>query len=55
MNTEDFPKSVHTCDSLAEALFQSGDVAEARATYPKALESTQIPQRRVRSQIPRRA
>jgi imidazolonepropionase-like amidohydrolase len=38
MNTEDFPKSANTYDSLAEALFKSGDVAQARATYAKALE-----------------
>ncbi|HST10768.1 MAG TPA: amidohydrolase family protein [Terriglobales bacterium] len=38
MNTEDFPKSANTYDSLAEALFKSGDVSEARASYTKALE-----------------
>jgi tetratricopeptide (TPR) repeat protein len=38
LNTEDFPKSPNTYDSLAEALFKSGDVAQARATYAKALE-----------------
>ena len=38
MNTEDFPKSPNTYDSLAEALFKSGDVAQARAMYAKALE-----------------
>jgi tetratricopeptide (TPR) repeat protein len=38
MNTEDFPKSANTFDSLAEALFKSGDVAQARESYSKALE-----------------
>jgi tetratricopeptide (TPR) repeat protein len=38
MNTEDFPKSANTYDSLAEALFKSGDAEEASATYAKALE-----------------
>jgi cytosine/adenosine deaminase-related metal-dependent hydrolase len=38
MNTEDFPKSPNTYDSLAEALFKSGDVAHARAMYAKALK-----------------
>jgi len=38
MNTEDFPKSPNPYDSLAEALFKSGDVAQARAMYAKALE-----------------
>ncbi|MGC2198501.1 MAG: amidohydrolase family protein [Terriglobales bacterium] len=38
MNTEDFPTSANTLDSLAEALFKSGDVSQARATYAKALE-----------------
>jgi tetratricopeptide (TPR) repeat protein len=38
MNTEDFPKSPNTYDSLAEALFKSGDVAQATAMYAKALE-----------------
>jgi tetratricopeptide (TPR) repeat protein len=38
MNTEDFPKSANTYDSLAEALFRSGDIAQARAMYAKALE-----------------
>ena len=38
MNTEDFPKSANTYDSLAEALFKSGDAAEASASYAKALE-----------------
>ena len=38
MNTEDFPKSPNTYDSLAEALFKSGDVAQATAMYTKALK-----------------
>jgi pentatricopeptide repeat protein len=38
MNTEDFPKSPNTYDSLAEALFKSGDVTQAKAMYAKALE-----------------
>jgi tetratricopeptide (TPR) repeat protein len=38
MNTVDFPKSPNTYDSLAEALFKSGDVAQAKAMYAKALE-----------------
>jgi cytosine/adenosine deaminase-related metal-dependent hydrolase len=38
MNTDDFPKSPNTYDSLAEALFKSGDVAHARAMYAKALK-----------------
>jgi imidazolonepropionase-like amidohydrolase len=38
MNTEDFPKSANTYDSLAEALAKSGDIAEASAMYAKALE-----------------
>ncbi len=38
MNTEDFPKSPNTYDSLAEALFKSGDAAQAKAMYAKALE-----------------
>ena len=38
MNTEDFPKSANTYDSLAEALFKSGDAAKASASYAKALE-----------------
>jgi tetratricopeptide (TPR) repeat protein len=38
MNTEDFPRSPNTYDSLAEALFKSGDVAQASAMYAKALE-----------------
>jgi predicted Zn-dependent protease len=39
MNTEDFPKSPNTYDSLAEALFKSGDAAQASASYAKALEA----------------
>jgi tetratricopeptide (TPR) repeat protein len=38
MNTEDFPKSANTYDSLAEALAKSGDIAQASAMYAKALE-----------------
>jgi imidazolonepropionase-like amidohydrolase len=38
MNTEDFPKSANTYDSLAEALTKSGDIAQASAMYAKALE-----------------
>ena len=38
MNTVDFPKSPNTYDSLAEALFKSGDVVQATAMYAKALE-----------------
>ncbi|HWX94259.1 MAG TPA: amidohydrolase family protein [Terriglobales bacterium] len=38
MNTEDFPRSANTYDSLGEALFKSGDVEQARQSYAKALE-----------------
>ena len=38
MNTEDFPKSANTYDSLGEALFKSGDVEQARKSYGTALE-----------------
>jgi len=38
MNTEDFPKSANTWDSLGEALFKSGDVPHAVENYKKALE-----------------
>jgi hypothetical protein len=38
MNTEDFPKSPNTYDSLAEALFKSGDDRQASSSYAKALE-----------------
>jgi tetratricopeptide (TPR) repeat protein len=38
MNTEDFPKSANTWDSLGEALFKSGDVPYAVENYKKALE-----------------
>ena len=38
MNTEDFPKSANTWDSLGEAQFKSGDVAHAWESYAKALE-----------------
>jgi tetratricopeptide (TPR) repeat protein len=37
-NTEDFPKSANTWDSLADAQFQSGDAAHAVENYKKALE-----------------
>ena len=37
MNTEDFPQSANTYDSLAEALFKSGDTAAAIQNYEKAL------------------
>jgi len=38
MNTEDFPNSANTYDSLAEALAKSGDIKLAAAMYAKALE-----------------
>jgi len=38
MNTEDFPKSANTYDSLADAQFQSGDVPHAIESYRKALD-----------------
>ena len=38
MNTEDFPKSANTWDSLGEALFDSGDLPHALENYKKALE-----------------
>lgn len=38
MNTEDFPKSANTWDSLAEIFFKSGDVAGGVANYKKALD-----------------
>jgi tetratricopeptide (TPR) repeat protein len=41
MNTEDFPKSANTYDSLAEALFKSGDAAQASRSYARALEIDQ--------------
>jgi cytosine/adenosine deaminase-related metal-dependent hydrolase len=37
MNAEDFSKSANTWDSLADALFQSGDVPHAIENYTKAL------------------
>ncbi len=37
MNTEDFPNSANTWDSLGEALFNSGDTAQAVECYKKAL------------------
>lgn len=39
MNTEDFPKSANTWDSLGEALFKSGDTPHAVENYKKALEA----------------
>jgi imidazolonepropionase-like amidohydrolase len=39
MNTESFPKSANTWDSLADAFFHSGDVANARKNYQKALDA----------------
>jgi tetratricopeptide (TPR) repeat protein len=39
MNTEDFPKSANTWDSLGEALFDSGDTPHALENYKKALEA----------------
>ena len=38
MNTEDFPRSANTFDSYAEALFDSGDVANAVVSYKRAVE-----------------
>jgi imidazolonepropionase-like amidohydrolase len=38
MNTEDFPKSANTWDSLGEAQFKSGDVRNATESYKKALQ-----------------
>jgi tetratricopeptide (TPR) repeat protein len=38
MNTEDFPKSANTYDSLAEAQFKAGDLPRALENYRKALE-----------------
>ena len=38
MNTEDFPKSANTYDSLGEAQFKAGDVPHAVENYRKALE-----------------
>jgi tetratricopeptide (TPR) repeat protein len=37
LNTEDFPKSANTWDSLAEAEFKSGDTPHAAENYRKAL------------------
>ena len=37
MNTEDFPSSANSFDSLAEALAKLGDLSQARAAYAKAL------------------
>jgi len=38
LNTEDFPKSANTWDSLGEVLLKSGEVAGGVASYKKALE-----------------
>jgi tetratricopeptide (TPR) repeat protein len=38
MNTEDFPKSANTYDSLADAHFKAGDLPHALEDYRKALE-----------------
>lgn len=38
LNTEDFPKSANTWDSLGEILLKSGDPAGGVASYKKALE-----------------
>ncbi|MGZ4819953.1 MAG: amidohydrolase family protein, partial [Terriglobales bacterium] len=38
MNTEDFPKSANTYDSLAEAQFKAGDLPHALENYRKALD-----------------
>jgi hypothetical protein len=38
MNTQDFPKSANTFDSLADAQFQSGDLTHALENYHKALD-----------------
>jgi len=38
MNTQDFPKSANTYDSLAEAFFNSGDLPHALENYRKALD-----------------
>jgi len=38
MNTEDFPNSANTYDSLGEVLDKAGDVKQATAMYAKALE-----------------
>jgi imidazolonepropionase-like amidohydrolase len=38
LNTENYPKSANTWDSLAEAQFKSGDVQKAVGNYRKALD-----------------
>lgn len=38
LNTEEFPKSANTWDSLGEVLLKSGDVAAGVANYKRALE-----------------
>jgi len=38
LNTEDYPKSANTWDSLGEVLFKTGDVQGGVANYKKALE-----------------
>jgi Tfp pilus assembly protein PilF len=37
MNTEDFPKSANSLDSLAEGQFDTGDLPHALENYRKAL------------------
>jgi predicted Zn-dependent protease len=37
LNTEEFPKSANTWDSLADAFFHSGDVPRAVRNYQNAL------------------
>ena len=39
MNTEHFPKSANSWDSLADAFSYSGDIASAVHNYQKALET----------------
>jgi predicted Zn-dependent protease len=38
MNTQDFPKSPNSYDSLAEALSKAGDITQAGAMYAEALK-----------------
>ena len=39
LNTQNFPESANTWDSLADGFFQSGDVSNAVHSYQKALET----------------
>jgi imidazolonepropionase-like amidohydrolase len=39
LNTENFPQSANTWDSLADGFFQSGDISSAVHSYQKALET----------------